>query len=137
MRPGWVIDSSIGFAWVHPNQATEATTSLLHGENLQRLFIPALWFIEMANGLLVLQKRKKMTADERVVAMETLRTLNLTVDEDAGRSAVGAAVALAEEHDLSVYDAIYLELVLRRKLHLASRDEALIRAAKRCGLKTL
>lgn len=99
--------------------------------------MPALWFLEVANGLLVLQRRKKITVDERAAAAETLDSLNLLVDDEPARAAVSAASALADKHGLTVYDAIYLELALRRKLGLASRDEALNRAAKRCGLKTL
>ena len=38
---------------------------------------------------------------------------------------------------LSVYDAVYLELALRRNLPLASRDTALNKAAKNAGVTTL
>jgi predicted nucleic acid-binding protein len=44
---------------------------------------------------------------------------------------------LAGRYELSVYDAAYLELALRRRLPLASRDAALNKAAKLAGVKTL
>jgi predicted nucleic acid-binding protein len=36
-----------------------------------------------------------------------------------------------------VYDATYLELAMRRKLPLATRDEALCKAAQGCRVKLL
>ena len=99
--------------------------------------VPSLWFLEIANGLLVLQRRKKLTDAERKSALETLARLNLTVDEEAGRAAFQQTSELAEKHGLTIYDATYLEIALRRKLALASRDTNLREAAKRCGLKVL
>ena len=138
MSQAFVIDASVGFAWLHPAQATPETEKLLEQVgNGAQVVVPALWFIEIANSLLVLQRRKKLTADERKSALETLGALNLTVDEESAREAFRKVSELAEKHGLTAYDAVYLELALRRKLPLASRDEALRQAAKHCGLKTL
>ena len=137
MNGGWVIDASIGFAWVHPDQATPETDQLLQDvEAGAALVVPALWFAEVANGLLVLQRRKRLTAAERKAALETLAGLNMATDDEAGRAAFGKTSELAEKHGLSIYDAVYLEVALRRKMALASRDEALLAAARRCGIKT-
>jgi predicted nucleic acid-binding protein len=134
----WVIDSSVGFAWVHPDQATSATDKLLEQVAAGAIVVvPALWFSEMANSLLILQRRKKITREERKIALETLSAMSLTLDEEATRAAFQNTSDLAEKHGLTVYDATYLELALRRDLPLASRDAALSMAAKRCGLKTL
>ena len=42
-----------------------------------------------------------------------------------------------EQGRTSMYDATYLELAMRRKLPLASRDEALCKAAQGCRVKLL
>lgn len=138
MSTGWVIDSSVGFAWVHPQQATSETDRLLDevGQGAT-VVVPVLWFIEMANGLLVLQRRKKLTPAERKSALRMLSELNLVVDDEAAQTAFKKTSELAEKHGLTVYDATYLEVALRRKLSLASRDEALREAAKRNGIKVL
>ena len=137
MSAAWVIDSSVGFAWVHPNQATPETDKLLEEvEAGATVVIPALWFVEMANSLLVLQRRKKLTKEERKAALETLSGMNFAVDEEAAKAAFQKTSELAEKYDLTVYDATYLEVALRRNLPLASRDAALISAAKKCGIKT-
>ena len=138
MSESWVVDSSVGIAWVHPNQATSETEKLLHEVEAGALVvIPSLWFVEMANSLLVLQRRKKLTKEERKASLEALASLNFTVDEEAAKAAFCKTSELAEEHGLTIYDATYLEVALRRKLCLASRDTVLISAAKKCGVKTL
>jgi len=138
MSAAWVIDSSVGFSWVCPGQATPETDRLLADlEQGTRIFIPLLWFVEIANGLLVLQRRKRITAAERKAAIERLARLQPVVDEPSARTAFGEASALAEKYGLTVYDATYLELAVRRGLRLASRDEALCAAAKKCGVGLL
>ena len=91
----------------------------------------------MANVLLVAQRRHRLTATERKAALEKLTAMRFTVDEEAARNAFDKISELAEKYGLSVYDATYLELALRRKMSLASRDEALRSAGERCGLKLL
>jgi predicted nucleic acid-binding protein len=86
---------------------------------------------------LVAQRRHRLTPGQRKAAMEKLTALQLTVDEEGARNAFGKTSDLAEEYGLTIYDATYLELALRRSLPLASRDEALRNAAKQCGLKAL
>jgi PIN domain nuclease of toxin-antitoxin system len=59
----------------------------------------------------------------------------LVVDDEGCRLAFGKISELAYKHGLSVYDATCLELALRRKRPLASRGEALCKAALDCHVK--
>jgi len=134
----FVVDASVAFAWIHPNQATDATNKLLSEvEEGAVIVVPPLWFSEVANSLLVLQRRKKLTLEERRVALETLLKLTLTVDEEPGKVAFGRTSEIAEQCNLTVYDATYLEVCLRRKLALATRDDGLAVAAKKAGVKLI
>jgi predicted nucleic acid-binding protein len=134
----FVIDASVGFAWVYQSQATPETDRLLNeAAGGTTVIVPALWFLEMANVLLVAQRRKRFTARERKIALDKLTAMQFTVDEEGSRNAFGEISELAEKYGLTIYDAVYLELALRRSLPLASRDEALRNAARQCGLKIL
>ena len=101
------------------------------------LVVPTLWPFEVANSLLVLLRRKKVLAEERDRALSALARLPFAVDDEGTRLAFERISELAAKHGLSVYDAAYLELALRRKLPLASRDNALCHAAKDCRVKLL
>ena len=138
MTAAFVVDASVGFAWVYPSQASAATDALLEDVAAgATLVAPALWFLEVANGLLAAQRRKLLTGPERRSALEMLSRLRVSIDEDSGLAAFHTTSALADKHGLSVYDAAYLEVALRRQLPLGSRDGALRSAAKRSGVKVL
>ena len=138
MSEGFVADSSVGVAWAVHSQASEATDQLLEKVAAGTpLVVPSLWPFEVANSLLVLLRRKKIVAEDRDRALGALRRLPLVVDDEGIRLALGKISELAAEHGLSVYDATYLELALRRKLPLASRDDALCKAAQGCRVKLL
>ena len=135
MTAAFVVDASAAFAWVLPNQASpEAQVLLERIETGTVAVVPSLWFLEVANGLLVAQRRKRVTAPERTLALQRLSALALTVDEDDPLEVFGRTFTLAEQFGLSVYDAVYLELALRRNLPLVTRDRALRSAADRSGI---
>ncbi len=138
MSDGFIPDASVGVAWAVHSQASDATDKLL--ENVAAgtfLVVPALWPFEVANSLLVLLRRKRILAEERERALAALVRLPLALDEDGPRLAFGSISELAAAHGLSLYDATYLELAVRRKLPLASRDQALCKAAQSCRVKLL
>jgi predicted nucleic acid-binding protein len=132
----FIADASVAVGWVHPGQATTQTTAMLDaiGEGAT-LEVPALWPLEVANALTVLVRRRKLTDDERQTALGWLRALRLRVDHEAAALAFSRLSALATDHQLSVYDAAYLELAERRGLVLGCKDGALRKAAKQVGVK--
>ena len=138
MSASFIVDASVGFAWVYPGQATPETDHLLDEVAAgAAVVVPALWFLEVANVLLIAQRRHRLTAIQRKAALQQLTALHFTVDEEGARHAFGKTSELAEKHGLTIYDAAYLEVALRRSLPLASRDEALRSATRRCGIKSL
>ena len=138
MNADFVVDASMAFAWVLPSQASPAANALL--ERIKAGaggVVPMFWYLEVANGLLVADRRKVITGNQRQRSLERLAALRLTVDDGEARNAFGRTSALAEQHGLSVYDAAYLELALRRNLPLATGDRALRSAAQRSGIPGL
>ncbi len=127
-----VVDASVAIAWVHPAQATTQTNALLVqvGQGT-RVVVPALWPLEVANALLVLERRKKLTAAERITALGALRALAFTVDYEMSTLAFTELSQLATTLTLSIYDAAYLELAARLKSPLACNDGPLREAARR------
>jgi predicted nucleic acid-binding protein len=135
---GFIADSSVAIAWVVLSQSSGDTDHLL--EEVKRgisFVVPVLWMFEVANALLALRRRQRIQRDEYNQALVDLRDSLPLVDDEGPVRALDAISKLAEKHDLSVYDAVYLELALRRALPLASRDAALNKAAKRAGVRTL
>lgn len=135
MSAAFVLDASMAFAWVLPSQASSAAEAwLTRVEGGDEAVVPPLWFLEVANGLLVAERRNTIAATDRMLALERLSTLALTIDEAPARDAFGRTSAVAEQQGLSVYDAAYLEVAIRRNLPLATRDRDLRSAAERSGI---
>lgn len=132
----FVADASVAVGWVHPGQATKQTAAMLdaiaEGATLE---VPALWPLEVANALTVLVRRRKLSEDERQTGLGWLRGLRLRVDHEMASLAFSRLSELASAHDLSVYDAAYLELALRQKIVLGCKDGPLRKAAKRSGVR--
>lgn len=135
MTRAFVADASVAIGWVHPSQATEETAAMLEaiagGATLE---VPALWPLEVANALIVLVRRKKLREAERLAALGWLRGLRLRLDHDLATLAFSRLSELAAAHQLSVYDAAYLELAQRRRLVLGCKDGPLRAAAKHAGV---
>lgn len=136
MNSPFVADASVTIGWVHPTQATPETEemldALIDGAVLE---VPALWPLEVANALLVLERRRKLEPEERATALDWLRMLPVRIDQEGASLAFSRLTELAERHQLSTYDAAYLELAMRRRRPLACKDGALEKAAKRAGVR--
>jgi predicted nucleic acid-binding protein len=135
---GFVADTSVAVAWVVQSQANEATERLLaEAETGASVHVPALWTLEMANVLLILKRRGRIDQQGYDQARQDLQGLRPVLDEHSTQLALTKISELAEKYGLSAYDATYLELAMRHKLPLASRDSALNKAARRAGVETL
>lgn len=138
MTKEFVVDASIGIAWVHPAQATtqsQALLDLVAGGAVVRA--PALWPLETANALVVLTRRGRLLEGERVDALAALARLSVVLDYEMSSLAFGKLSDLAKRHGLTIYDAVYLELAQRMKLPIACKDGPLRSAARRARVKLL
>ena len=62
---------------------------------------------------------------------------DIEIDRDTTRHVAGETAGLARQYGLTIYDAAYLELAMRRGATLATSDTALARAAKKAGVGVL
>ena|ERR1700676_5426936 len=129
----FVLDNSIALAWCFEDEQPEPVMNLLDRVTETGAFAPSLWPLEALNGLLIAERRRRINAGLRRRFIDFLRELPVTIDTETADWAWTATVELAERLRLSVYDASYLELAMRRKLPLATLDHELIKAAKALG----
>lgn len=135
MTRAFIADASVAVGWVHPAQATRETAAMLDAvADGATLEVPALWPLEVANVLIVLVRRGKLREDERQAGLGWLRGLRLRLDHDVASVAFSRLSELAAAHQLSVYDAAYLELAQRRRLVLGCKDGPLRTAAQQAGI---
>jgi len=90
------------------------------------------WPLEVANGLLQASRRKRISVADRLIACDFVIGLPVTVVDD--QPTVPDLFSLSDRDHLSVYDACYLALALRRGALVATSDGPLRRAAQRQGV---
>jgi predicted nucleic acid-binding protein len=110
---GVVVDASVALAWV-----------------------PALWALEIANGLMVGERRKRLQQADISRFLALLQGLTIVQDERSVTEMMTAVVPLAREHKLSAYDAAYLDVAIREDAPPATLDSGLRKAAKAAGVRT-
>jgi predicted nucleic acid-binding protein len=135
----FVLDASVALGWTLDNpvpaSATRARQALLSGA---RALVPALWHLEIANGLVVAERRGILTASDAMLALLQLEQLCAqALEVEADIVPIRQAFITARTYQLSAYDAVYLDLALRVRLPLATLDVPLRKAAAKAGVQLL
>ena len=129
-----VLDTSAALAMIFSDERQPADLQLLREIGVEGAVVTGLWHLEIANVVLMTERRKRIDRAERRRVMSELADLPLAIDDRNSDFAWTETMTLAERHDLTVYDASYLELCVRIRLPLATRDKALQRAMSTLGL---
>ena len=133
----FVPDVSAVCAWCFEDERTAASEALLARLPECELCVPALFLWELRNVLLMAERRTRITSADRNRFLALVVQLDLGIDPADPNVVWHDVLSLAAQHRLTSYDAAYLELAMRWGLPLASRDNALLAAARSCGLELL
>ena len=127
----FVLDASVASALLlDENEGTQAEPALVRMQSGKAL-VPLLWHLEVRNSLLSASRRGRLSGAKLAERLEDLQDLPLSTDSDLD---LDVAFRLAEKHELSIYDAVYLELAKRHAVPIATLDKSLSRAADRENL---
>ena len=127
-----VLDSSAVLAWIYQDERTELALRIFERVAASGAWVPALWRLEVANGLRTGLRLGRIDLPDRDAALSDLAMLRITADMETESHAWTSTLQLSDRFNLTVYDAAYLELAQRRALPLATFDEPLRAAARRC-----
>jgi predicted nucleic acid-binding protein len=128
--PGFVLDASVTLAWALAGEVrAEDAHALVHRVADEAAIVPALWRLEVGNGLLMAERRGRIRPEHVDAVWRQLGELPIEIDAETNARAWNGTAALARRHGLTLYDAAYLELAARRSLPLATFDGPLARAA--------
>ncbi|MGA2596546.1 MAG: type II toxin-antitoxin system VapC family toxin [Bryobacteraceae bacterium] len=120
----WIVDASITLGWYLKDEGDRTyNLEVLAGLRTNEALVPFLWTYEVANGLVMAQRRKRLADSDITTILGSLRTLPITVDSPDADKVLRLPV-LAIKHRLTAYDSAYIELALRLKLPLATKDGA-------------
>jgi predicted nucleic acid-binding protein len=132
----FILDASTALAWMF--RRVKRDEDRLANEALLRIqksggVVPALWFPEIANGILVAERLVAVPIHTSASFLGLVETLPIEQDKVHPSSVFATILSLARSHGLTSYDATYLELVLRTGGILATFDGQLAEAVRRAG----
>jgi predicted nucleic acid-binding protein len=130
-----VVDASTALAWCFPDEASAYADGVLVALEGKAILVPAVWSLEVANAVLVGERKKRLRQPDIRRFTMLLGGLSLVQDIQSISEHVSNILPLAREYGLSAYDAAYLELSIRHGAALATLDSKLQRAAKQAGVK--
>lgn len=130
----FVLDCSLTLAWFFEDESNAYAQAVEYSLTRVSALVPSLWALEVANALLMGERRKRTTEAKVTSFLGLLKLLPIAADDETAIQAWQESMHLARAQQLSVYDAAYLELALRQGLPLATLDEKLRRAADAIGI---
>jgi predicted nucleic acid-binding protein len=130
----FVLDGSVTLAWLFHDEKDPYADAIVARLPHLEMLVPRLWHLEVANVLLVGERRERCTLADTTTWLSFLSGLPVGVDPSTESRAWSDTINLARQHGLSAYDAAYLELSLRAGVPLATLDAKLGTAAQAVGV---
>jgi predicted nucleic acid-binding protein len=131
----FVLDAWVAVAWGFEDESTAFTEGILDLLSTgAEAITPAIWPLEVANALLSAERRKRISVAQVTALLGRVAHLPISIETVNTSRAFGEILSAARQHDLTEYDAAYLELALRRDLPLATLDDKLRRSARLAGI---
>ena len=133
-----VLDASMALAWLidRADRSEAALAQRAFGDvRANGAQVPALWYAEVANTLLVFERAKRLTEQDSASYLADLDLLAITQDDLPPALLQQRVLDLGRIYKLSAYDATYLEVAMRRAATLATFDRKLAEAARAAGVR--
>jgi predicted nucleic acid-binding protein len=129
-----IVDASVTLAWCLSDEADDYAERILERVVVESAAAPAHWPLEVANGLRSAERRGRIDSDNTDRVAQMLDRLSIEIVPVELTTSLWTILDSAREHELSVYDAAYLDLARFRGVPLATLDEPLRAAAKAAGV---
>jgi predicted nucleic acid-binding protein len=137
MSDDFVVDNSVIMTWCFKDEDSHYSDVILNKLVGATAFVPSIWPLEVTNVLLTAERKNRIGEADSMRFLALLSELPIVVDQESPERMIKEIFALARKHNLSSYDASYLDLAMRKGLPIATLDKNLLAAAKRSKVKTL
>jgi predicted nucleic acid-binding protein len=130
----FVLDASIAATWAFADESHPQGELAFVRIRSETAFVPSLWWYELRNVLVAGERKDRISPRDSDLFLKRLSPLRIETDRAIEEAAL---MTLSRTRGLTVYDAAYLELAVRRQLPLATLDRKLRDAAKAEGIPDL
>jgi predicted nucleic acid-binding protein len=131
-----VLDASMALAWLFPREnAAEAALAEQALDDLdhEKFIVPTIWYGEVENAILRAERKGLVTPVQTAAFLAELDSADIETETDSPKLRQSVVLALARSHGLTAYDAMYMELALRKAAPLATFDRQLADSVRKAG----
>jgi predicted nucleic acid-binding protein len=128
----FVLDASVAGPWALADEPSEAANRIATRLLIEEAIGPPLWWYEVRNLLVICERRGRIEQADSDYFLARLDKYPIRIDPEIARD---ETLVLARKHQLTIYDAAYLELAIRSSASLATLDSALEAAARAEGIE--
>ena len=137
MSDDFVIDNSVVMTWCFKDKDSQYNDLILNKLENATAFVPSIWPLEVTNVLSVAERKKRLGEADSTRFIALLTELPIIVDQELPERMIKEIFALARKHNLSSYNASYLDLAMKKGLPVATLDKNLLAASKRSKVPIL
>ena len=130
MGKNFVVDNSVVMSWCFKDEDNPYADLVLGRIEEATAYVPSVWPLEVVNVLLAAERKKLISETDSIRFLRLLSQLPILVQHESPERAMKDILNLARAHDLSSYDASYLDLAMKKGLPLATLDKKMRKAAK-------
>lgn len=127
----FVLDCSITMSWCFKDETNIDAHKILLALKNKKALVPCVWTLEVLNSLKVAQNKKRITQAKTNHFITLLQSLPIEIDNNYKYLKNNLILDLMNKHNLTAYDASYLELAIRYSTPLISFDKELCEAARK------
>ena len=133
--PFLVIDASVAISWVLADENEPYSKTVLQSLPQYRPIAPAVWPLDVGNALVMAERRQRLAWTKATAFLSFFQALPIVVEMEQNPRLLHELLELARQQQLSVYDASYLRLAMRRAGLLATMDKRLRQVAANAGVQ--
>jgi predicted nucleic acid-binding protein len=127
----FILDASVTLGWCFPDERQDLIRRVEDMLENDQAYVPLIWWFEIRQAALMGLRRQRVSIERALDFLAVVKKAEIVI---APLPASSVVFDLARRHQLSFYDAAYLELAQRENLALATLDHALVRAASAEGV---
>lgn len=131
-----IVDASVVASWLLEDEQSDYALSvkekIIEGFTMIQ---PSIWLFEITNILRNAQRRKRVSFAQSKDYLEAISALPIEISNYFNLHNSKDLFELADKHNLTTYDAAYIQLAKSYQVALATMDRELKQAAKREKVK--
>ena len=132
-----VADTSLMISWLLNETDVVVAEDVYNLLAEETLLVPAHWPVEIGNALAVNVRRGRIPPELLNAIQERLNKLVVVVEDSVSPADIASLVGFAGDHNLTAYDACYVQLAAETHAPLATLDRQMRSAARRLNINLL